>query len=40
MASIGGDNFGMDNDDFNVIAKNVSSVIDLLEGEHARVWLM
>ena len=31
VASIGGDNFGMDNDDFNFIPNNVSSVIDLLE---------
>jgi hypothetical protein len=31
VASIGGDNFGMDNDDFNQIPSNVSSIIDLLE---------
>lgn len=31
VASIGGDNFGMQNDDLNKIASNVSSVIDLLE---------
>ncbi|KAI9697491.1 MAG: hypothetical protein M1820_007826 [Bogoriella megaspora] len=31
VASIGGDNFGMDNDDFNQIPKNVSTIIDLLE---------
>ncbi|KAI4727158.1 phosphoesterase-domain-containing protein [Aureobasidium sp. EXF-10728] len=31
VAAIGGDNFGMDNDDFNAIPGNVSSVIDLLE---------
>ncbi|KAK4545484.1 hypothetical protein LTR36_002834 [Oleoguttula mirabilis] len=31
VASVGGDNFGMDNDDFNQIDANVSSVIDLLE---------
>jgi len=31
VASIGGDNFGMDNDDFNQIPGNVSSIIDLLE---------
>lgn len=30
-ASIGGDNFGMENDNFNFIPKNVSTVIDLLE---------
>lgn len=31
VAAIGGDYFGMQNDDFNQIAKNVSTVIDLLE---------
>lgn len=31
VASIGGDNFGMDNDNFNFVANNVSTVIDLLE---------
>ncbi|CAD0111337.1 unnamed protein product [Aureobasidium uvarum] len=31
VAAVGGDNFGMDNDDFNAIPGNVSSVIDLLE---------
>ncbi|KAH0018260.1 acid phosphatase phoa, partial [Aureobasidium melanogenum] len=31
VASIGGDNFGMDNDDFNQIPGNISSIIDLLE---------
>ncbi|KAF7197070.1 Acid phosphatase [Pseudocercospora fuligena] len=31
VASVGGDNFGMDNDDFNQVASNVSTVIDLLE---------
>ena len=31
VASIGGDNFGMDNDDLNQIPSNVSSIIDLLE---------
>jgi len=31
VAAIGGDNFGMDNDDFNQIEGNVSTVIDLLE---------
>ncbi|KAI1275088.1 acid phosphatase phoa [Xylaria sp. FL0933] len=31
VASIGGDYFGMQNDDFNQIDKNVSTVIDLLE---------
>lgn len=30
-ASHGGDNFGMDNDDFNQIASNISTVTDLLE---------
>lgn len=30
-ASHGGDNFGMDNDDFNQIVANISSVTDLLE---------
>ncbi|KAF2721880.1 phosphoesterase-domain-containing protein [Polychaeton citri CBS 116435] len=34
VASIGGDHFGMDNDAFNQIAGNVSSVIDLLEDKH------
>ncbi|KAK5130398.1 hypothetical protein LTR08_002145 [Meristemomyces frigidus] len=29
--SVGGDNFGMDNDDFNQINCNVSTVVDLLE---------
>ncbi|KAF2231193.1 acid phosphatase phoa [Viridothelium virens] len=31
VASIGGDNFGMDNDDFNQVPGNVSTIIDLLE---------
>ncbi|KAG8631860.1 hypothetical protein KVT40_001000 [Elsinoe batatas] len=31
VASVGGDNFGMDNDNFNKVASNVSTVIDLLE---------
>jgi hypothetical protein len=31
VAAIGGDNFGMDNDNFNQVDANVSSVIDLLE---------
>ena len=31
VASHGGDNFGMDNDDFNQIAANVSAITDLLE---------
>ena len=39
VASIGGDNFGMDNDDFNQIPSNVSSVIDLLE-ERDISWSM
>ncbi|RMZ91053.1 hypothetical protein DV736_g1691, partial [Chaetothyriales sp. CBS 134916] len=31
VASVSGDNYGMDNDDFHQIPANVSSVIDLLE---------
>ncbi|KAF4553116.1 Acid phosphatase-like protein 2 [Elsinoe fawcettii] len=31
VASVGGDNFGIDNDNFNKVAPNVSTVIDLLE---------
>ncbi|EGP91940.1 unnamed protein product [Zymoseptoria tritici ST99CH_1A5] len=31
VASIGGDNFGMDNDNFNQVADNTSTVVDLLE---------
>lgn len=31
VASIGGDNFGMDNDNFNFVPSNVSTIIDLLE---------
>ncbi|MCJ1281284.1 hypothetical protein MMC26_000602 [Xylographa opegraphella] len=31
VAAIGGDHFGMDNDNFNFIPSNVSTVIDLLE---------
>ncbi|KAK4555095.1 hypothetical protein LTR86_007861 [Recurvomyces mirabilis] len=31
VAAVGGDNFGMDNDNFNQVASNVSTVIDLLE---------
>lgn len=34
VASVGGDHFGIDNDSFNQIAANVSSVIDLLEDKH------
>jgi len=34
VAAIGGDNFGMDNDDFNQIAQNVSTVVDLLEDKN------
>lgn len=30
-AVVGGDNFGMDNDDFNTIPANVSTVVDLLD---------
>ncbi|RDW56638.1 hypothetical protein BP5796_13103 [Coleophoma crateriformis] len=30
-AAAGGDNFGMDNDDFNTIPANVSTVVDLLD---------
>ncbi|GAB7353654.1 hypothetical protein MBLNU459_g4063t1 [Dothideomycetes sp. NU459] len=33
-ASVGGDNFGMDNDNFNFVANNVSSVVDLLEDKN------
>lgn len=33
VASHGGDNFGMDNDDFNSINSNVSSIVDLLEAK-------
>ncbi|KAL9621672.1 MAG: hypothetical protein Q9160_003925 [Pyrenula sp. 1 TL-2023] len=31
VAAIGGDNFGMDNDNFNAVPSNVYTVIDLLE---------
>jgi len=31
VASICGDNLGMDNDNFNMVAQNVSTVVDLLE---------
>lgn len=31
VAAIGGDNFGMDNDNFNAVPGNVSTVVDLLE---------
>lgn len=31
IAVVGGDNFGMDNDDFNQIASNISTVVDLLD---------
>ncbi|KAI1617053.1 acid phosphatase [Exophiala viscosa] len=30
-AAAGGDNFGMDNDDFNVVPANVSTIVDLLD---------
>ncbi|OCL13754.1 phosphoesterase-domain-containing protein [Glonium stellatum] len=30
-AVVGGDNFGMDNDDFNTVPANVSTVVDLLD---------
>jgi acid phosphatase len=30
-ASVAGDNFGMDNDDFHAIPSNVSTVVDLLD---------
>lgn len=30
-AVVGGDNFGMDNDDFNTIPANISTVVDLLD---------
>ncbi len=31
VAVVGGDNFGMDNDDFNQIPANISTVVDLLD---------
>ncbi|PMD54495.1 phosphoesterase-domain-containing protein [Hyaloscypha bicolor E] len=31
IAVVGGDDFGMENDDFNRVAKNVSTVVDLLD---------
>lgn len=31
VATIGGEYFGMDNDNFNQIPSNISSVVDLLE---------
>ena len=31
IAVVGGDYFGMENDDFNTVAKNVSTVVDLLD---------
>ncbi|KUJ23288.1 phosphoesterase-domain-containing protein [Mollisia scopiformis] len=31
IASVGGDTFGMDNDDFNQIPANISTVVDLLD---------
>ncbi|PMD35390.1 putative acid phosphatase [Hyaloscypha variabilis F] len=31
IASVGGDTFGMDNDDFNQIPSNISTVVDLLD---------
>lgn len=34
VASIGGDNFGMDNDDMNFFDANISTVVDLLEEKH------
>ena len=33
VASHGGDNFGMENDSFNLIDTNVSSIVDLLEAK-------
>lgn len=33
VAAIGGDNFGMDNDAFNSVTGNVSSIVDLLEAK-------
>lgn len=33
VASIGGDYFGMDNDNFNQVPKNISSIVDLLEAK-------
>ncbi|KAI6979182.1 acid phosphatase phoa [Hortaea werneckii] len=34
VASHGGDNFGMDNDAFNRVSSNVSTITDLLEDKH------
>ena len=31
VASVGGEYFGMDNDDLNRVPQNVSSIVDLLE---------
>jgi len=39
VASISGDNFGMDNDNFNSIPQNVSTVVDLLEARGIS-WLV
>ena len=33
VATAGGDYFGMDNDDLNMIPANVSSIVDLLESK-------
>jgi len=33
VAAIGGDNFGMNNDNFNAIDANVSTIVDLLESK-------
>lgn len=33
VAGHGGDNFGMDNDDFNSVDANISSIVDLLEAK-------
>ena len=33
MAVVGGENFGMDNDNLTEIAANVSTVVDLLESK-------
>ena len=31
IACVGGDYFGMDNDNFNALPQNISSIVDLLE---------
>ncbi|KAI1828288.1 acid phosphatase [Xylaria intraflava] len=34
VAAIGGDNFGMQNDDFHQVDRNISTIVDLLEDKH------